>query len=114
MKPSNGPRSLTEEERNTEDGKFGLQDAAEFEQALRKEGIDVDKLIVEYETWKKAVAQRGQQVVQGLSGETVKLAGYLLPLEFSEDGQTEFLLVPYVGACIHAPVPSPSQIVFLL
>ena len=59
------------------------------------------------------VEERGKQVVPELNGKTVKLAGYLLPLEFSETGQSEFLLVPYIGACIHAPVPPPNQIVFI-
>ena len=31
-----------------------------------------------------------------------------------EDGKvTEFLLVPYVGACIHEPTPPPNQIVYV-
>jgi hypothetical protein len=32
-------------------------------------------------------------------------------LEFSREKITEFLLVPYVGACIHVPPPPPNQIV---
>ena len=34
-----------------------------------------------------------------------------LPLEFSGKRVTEFLLVPWVGACIHTPPPPPNQIV---
>jgi len=29
----------------------------------------------------------------------------------STDGVTEFLLVPFVGACIHVPPPPPNQVV---
>ena len=43
----------------------------------------------------------------------MRLAGYLLPLQFSEEGDTDFLLVPYVGACIHVPPPPANQIVFV-
>jgi len=32
-------------------------------------------------------------------------------LETQERGVTEFLLVPFVGACIHVPPPPPNQIV---
>ena len=39
------------------------------------------------------------------------MPGYLLPLEFDGTAVTEFLLVPYVGACIHTPPPPPNQIV---
>ena len=41
----------------------------------------------------------------------MRLPGYLLPLEFSGKRVTEFLLVPWVGACIHTPPPPPNQIV---
>ncbi len=51
-------------------------------------------------------------VVDDLDGKRVKIAAYITPLEF--DGQTkmsEFLLVPYVGACMHTPPPPANQVV---
>jgi len=51
-------------------------------------------------------------VVEELDGKRVKLPAYITPLEF--DGQTtvkEFLLVPYVGACMHTPPPPANQVV---
>ncbi len=51
-------------------------------------------------------------VVKELDGVQVKLPGYIVPLDMSEDGRvTEFLLVPYFGACIHVPPPPSNQIV---
>lgn len=51
-------------------------------------------------------------VVKALNGQTVRLPGYIVPLEVSEEGRvTDFLLVPYFGACIHVPPPPPNQIV---
>ncbi|WP_137820069.1 DUF3299 domain-containing protein [Pseudomonas sp. 2FG] len=51
-------------------------------------------------------------VVQALDGQDVKLPGYIVPLEVTEEGRvTEFLLVPYFGACIHVPPPPSNQIV---
>lgn len=45
----------------------------------------------------------------------VRLPGYLVPLEQAESGQvSEFLLVPYFGACIHTPPPPANQIVHVL
>ncbi|MBK5004957.1 DUF3299 domain-containing protein [Pseudomonas sp. S60] len=53
-------------------------------------------------------------VVQSLDGQQVKLPGYIVPLEVSEEGRTtEFLLVPYYGACIHVPPPPSNQIVHI-
>ncbi|WP_271410481.1 DUF3299 domain-containing protein [Pseudomonas sp. Q1-7] len=51
-------------------------------------------------------------VVKALDGQDVKLPGYIVPLEVTEEGRvTEFLLVPYFGACIHVPPPPSNQIV---
>ena len=47
-------------------------------------------------------------------GQTVRLPGYLVPLEETKDGLKEFLLVPYFGACIHSPPPPANQIVPVL
>lgn len=54
---------------------------------------------------------RHYAVVPELDGLRVRLPGYLIPLEFDGTGATEFLLVPFVGACIHVPPPPPNQIV---
>lgn len=54
-------------------------------------------------------------VVKALDGQAVKLPGYIVPLEVSEEGRTtEFLLVPYYGACIHVPPPPANQIVHVV
>lgn len=51
-------------------------------------------------------------VVKALDGKQVKLPGYIVPLDVTEEGRvTEFLLVPYFGACIHVPPPPSNQIV---
>jgi len=51
-------------------------------------------------------------VVKALDGQDIRLPGYIVPLEVNEEGRTtEFLLVPYFGACIHVPPPPSNQIV---
>ena len=40
-----------------------------------------------------------------------RVPGYMVPLEDSLSEVTEFLLVPYPGACIHVPPPPPNQLV---
>lgn len=48
-----------------------------------------------------------------LEGKLVKIPGFVVPLDdFQEDG-SEFLLVPYYGACVHTPPPPPNQIVMV-
>ena len=48
-----------------------------------------------------------------LSGKLVKIPGFTVPLEDWASSATEFLLVPYVGACIHTPPPPPNQLVYI-
>ncbi|MCH9808894.1 MAG: DUF3299 domain-containing protein [Alphaproteobacteria bacterium] len=48
-----------------------------------------------------------------LDGETVKIGGYVVPLDFKATKVTEFLLVPFVGACIHVPPPPANQIIYV-
>lgn len=53
-------------------------------------------------------------VVAELHGVRVKLPGYIVPLTIDESSRiTEFLLVPYFGACIHVPPPPSNQIVYV-
>lgn len=49
-----------------------------------------------------------------LDGQTVKIPGFIVPLDIGKDGLvSEFFLVPYFGACIHVPPPPPNQIVYV-
>lgn len=48
-----------------------------------------------------------------LSGKRVSIPGFMVPLEDDLDHVSEFLLVPYAGACIHVPPPPPNQIVYV-
>lgn len=50
-------------------------------------------------------------VTSTLVDQAVMIDGYILPLDRRGDRVVEFLLVPWVGACIHTPSPPPNQIV---
>lgn len=53
------------------------------------------------------------RTVDAIDGTEVRIPGYVVPLDSNERGEvTEILLVPYFGACIHAPPPPPNQIVY--
>ena len=54
-----------------------------------------------------------ETLVTRYDGKRVKIPGFAVPLVFDGSAVTEFLLVPYVGACIHVPPPPPNQIVFV-
>lgn len=48
-----------------------------------------------------------------IADQDILLAGFIAPLTYSGDLITEFLLVPYFGACIHVPPPPPNQTVMV-
>jgi hypothetical protein len=52
-------------------------------------------------------------LLEELNGQLVKIPGFVVPLEGDADNITEFLLVPYFGACIHVPPPPSNQIVYV-
>lgn len=47
----------------------------------------------------------------GLDGKPVRIAGYVTPVGFDSENVTEFLFVPFLGACIHVPPPEANQII---
>ncbi len=51
--------------------------------------------------------------IQRVDGQPVRVAGYIVPLDDDAGELTEFLLVPYVGACIHTPPPPPNQMIYV-
>lgn len=75
-------------------------------EALEKKGVNFKDIVA----W---IDRLNSSVVAELNNTEVSLAGYLLPLEMNKQAITEFLLVPYVGACIHVPPPPMNQIVYV-
>ena len=79
--------------------------------SLKEQEIDVDYLLSIRESVSEERVAKTKMADPELDRSDVKIPGYLLPLEFEGQTVTEFLLVPYVGACIHVPPPPPNQIV---
>jgi nickel/cobalt exporter len=85
--------------------------AADARRLVEEAGLDVEALFAQREI----IMQRREEAELGVTtthlDQTVVMDGYALPLR-AEDGRiVEFLLVPWVGACIHTPPPSANQIV---
>ena len=73
---------------------------------------DDDPLIIEIMD-KLQQAYQSAPVQGALDSLPVRLGGYIAPLEITPEGVTEFLLVPYFGACIHTPPPPSNQIIYV-
>lgn len=86
-------------------------DRSAKEKSLLSQGINVDRLLAARARILERHRRESLVVVPSLDGKQVRIAGYLLPIEFQGTKVTQFLLVPYVGACIHVPPPPANQIV---
>jgi hypothetical protein len=64
------------------------------------------------EKMKPAVGQRAHRPGAGRSESA--LPGFAIPLENKGGKVSEFLLVPYFGACIHSPPPPANQIIHVV
>ncbi len=92
------------------------EDAAELAdrtQQLEDAGIDIDYLLDQRAKVTEMRRQRAMNTREDYDAKTIRIPGYLLPLDVTEGEVMEFLLVPWVGACIHTPPPPPNQIVYV-
>ncbi|GGA83593.1 hypothetical protein GCM10011369_27010 [Neiella marina] len=59
-------------------------------------------------------ALESTRVVAEFNNSKIRLPGFVVPLEMKDEfTATEFLLVPFFGACLHLPPPPPNQIVYV-
>ena len=96
---SNPPEYINE----VEDGSFEDQINDQFESTINTIAED---------RYQQALVSTS--VVSELNGESIRIPGFIVPLEFNDDQTiTQFFLVPYFGACIHMPPPPPNQMIFV-
>ncbi len=82
-------------------------------------GVPYSEIIAEGEidmvndTWRPVYDGNGIKLNDTLHGAYIRMPGFIIPLELGADGVIEFVLVPYVGACIHVPPPPPNQLVLV-
>lgn len=88
-------------------------EVADLRKGLSKEGIDADFLLAERIRIMTKLENESRMPNTSVVGQTVRMPGYLLPLELDGNLAVEFLLVPTVGACIHTPPPPANQIVYV-
>jgi len=95
---SNPPEYLNE----IADGSFEDQISSQLQLALETAADD-----------KYQQALVSTKVVDAFDKQKIRLPGFIVPIEFdSQYRVTEFFLVPFFGACIHAPPPPPNQIIY--
>lgn len=65
------------------------------------------------DTWRPVFDNNATKLNPKLDGAYIVMPGYIIPIDITRAGATSFMLVPYVGACIHVPPPPPNQLVFV-
>ena len=84
-----------------------LMPKEEVEALQKAQGLPVDHNA-------KGEQEGSYATVAGVNNTKIRLAGYVVPVEQTDDGQmNEFFFVPYFGACIHVPPPPPNNIVYV-
>lgn len=82
-------------------------------------GVAYSEIIAEGEMdevndrWKPVFDANARKFNPALEGAFIRMPGYVIPMSFEGTGMTEFILVPYEGACIHVPPPPPNQLVYV-
>lgn len=95
----NPPQYITE----IEDGSVEDQISGQIQNSLAAASDD------EYQQ-----ALASTEVNAAMDGAMVRIPGFVVPLEFDDQNiVTQFLLVPYFGACLHMPPPPPNQIIMV-
>lgn len=88
-------------------------EAADLRETLVAQGLDPDWLFEQREIVMNERRLAATEANPGIVGQSVRMPGYMLPLEMNGQKAVEFLLVPTVGACIHTPPPPANQMVYV-
>ena len=65
------------------------------------------------DVWKPIYDANATKLNESLDGVYIRMPGFIIPFDTSAKGVSEFMLVPYVGACIHTPPPPANQLVMV-
>ena len=107
-----GLRRLVRLKSRIDDGDAGaMSDAGALQAELESSGLDVDGLLARRIEIMELRQRAATGVNEDLIGQTVRIPGFVVPVEFRDLKAVEFLLVPTAGACIHTPPPPANQIV---
>ena len=70
-------------------------------------------ITVGWSTLKTLNSTQTTSPARDLNNKLVSVPGFMVPLEDDADRVTEFILVPFAGACIHVPPPPPNQMIYV-
>ncbi|QLE86353.1 DUF3299 domain-containing protein [Shewanella sp. Scap07] len=80
---------------------------------LAEQGIDVAAALAARTQYMQVEQRKAEALNPQFNGRFVRLSGFVVPTKFNGVKATEFLLMPYAGACIHMPPPPANQVIKL-
>ncbi len=86
------------------------QQAVEFKETLKEQGINADEVIALRDEYMQTMKSERWSDHHWVWWQEGSVPGFIVPLEFWRNDSNKFLLVPVAGACIHMPPPA-NQIV---
>lgn len=63
--------------------------------------------------WNPVYDENAIKLNDALDGAYIRMPGFIIPFDIGAEGVRDFMLVPYVGACIHTPPPPANQLVLV-
>ncbi len=81
--------------------------------ALESVGIDGASKVLAVQQFDRKMLTSQNKLNKELLGQEIEIPGFVLPLELDGNNVTEFLLVPFAGACVHTPPPPGNQIIHI-
>nr|WP_321249687.1 DUF3299 domain-containing protein [uncultured Ruegeria sp.] len=79
--------------------------------ALESVGIDGAAKVADVAAFGGMMESSRNDLNDSLLGQSIEISGFVLPLSFTDTKITEFVLVPFAGACVHTPPPSRNQMI---
>ena len=77
---------------------------------ITEQGIDIETIDRYHADMTRSFTNKTEKTRKELDGKLVGIPGYLLPLDKKDKLATEFLLVSWIGECIHKPRPKNQVI----
>ena len=102
LAPKTGPKIVIDASAQ----RLGEVDRSDFDGSEE----DFDFFVEDMELMRSMQAPGGR-LNAALDGKEVRIPGYVTPIAFDDENVSEFLFVPFLGACIHVPPPEANQII---
>ena len=76
--------------------------------SVGKDAHDLVRRVISYDDFLEV---RGKRTATAMDGALISVSGFVLPVNVEGQKITQFILVPFAGACVHTPAPPPNLMI---